>query len=131
MLIGELAGRTGVPAKTIRYWEGEGLVPPPERTASGYRVYEDDAADRLAFIRHSQAAGFTIRQIKSVLDVTDHGDAPCEHVTAMVRHRLAEVEARIIELRKAEHHLTELVQRAESLDPADCAGYCQILKPAP
>jgi DNA-binding transcriptional MerR regulator len=61
---GELAERTSVPAKTIRFWEGEGLVPEPARTPSGYRDYDSDAADRIEFIRHAQTAGLNLAQIR-------------------------------------------------------------------
>jgi len=56
MRIGEIAGRAGVPAKTIRFWEDQGLLPPPGRTPAGYRDYDPAVLDRLAFIRHAQAA---------------------------------------------------------------------------
>jgi MerR family transcriptional regulator, Zn(II)-responsive regulator of zntA len=57
--IGEIAGRAGVPAKTIRFWEDQGLLPPPGRTPAGYRDYDPAVLDRLAFIRHALAAGLT------------------------------------------------------------------------
>ncbi len=59
MRIGEVAGRAGVPAKTIRFWEDQHLLPPPGRTPAGYRDYGPAILERLAFIRHSQAAGLT------------------------------------------------------------------------
>jgi DNA-binding transcriptional MerR regulator len=103
-------------------------LPPPDRTISGYRVYDTDALDRLAFIRHAQAAALTLRQIRTVLAVRDRGDAPCEHVTAMVTARIADVEARMADLRRTRRHLLELARRAETLDPRDCRGYCEILR---
>jgi len=57
MRIGEVAGRTGVPPKTIRFWEDQRLLPPPARTPAGYRDYDPAVLERLAFIRHAQAAG--------------------------------------------------------------------------
>ncbi len=125
--IGELAAASGVPAKTIRFWESTGLVPEPLRTPSGYRDYSAETADRLAFIRRSQAAGFTLGQIRQVLDISDGGEPPCEHVAALVADRLAEVEARLRELRATKRTLLELSARAASQDPADCEGFCSIL----
>ena len=75
MKIGELAERTTVPTKTIRYWESEGLVPEPARTPSGYRDYDDAAVDRVGFIRQSQTAGLTLAQIRQILEVSDEGTA--------------------------------------------------------
>ena len=67
MRIGEVAGRAGVPAKTIRFWEDQHLLPPPGRTPAGYRDYGPAILERLAFIRHSQAAGLTLDHIRQVL----------------------------------------------------------------
>lgn len=127
MKIGELAERTAVSAKTIRYWESEGLVPEPSRTASGYRDYHDDAADRLEFIRRCQTAGLTLAQIRQILDISDTGTAPCEHVAAVVAERLAEVEARLTELEATRAQLRRLVERAARQDPSDCEGFCSII----
>lgn len=127
MKIGELADQTGVPTKTIRFWESEGLLPEPERTPSGYRAYTPDAASRLGFIRHAQTAGFTLRQIGQILDISDSGAPPCQHVTAAVSARLAEIEARILELQATRTQLQHLARRAKSQDPAACEGICSII----
>ncbi len=79
MRIGEIAARAGVPAKTIRFWEDQRLLPPPERTASGYRDYQPAVLERLAFIRHAQAAGLTLEAIRQVMQVRDGGQSPCVH----------------------------------------------------
>jgi DNA-binding transcriptional MerR regulator len=76
MLIGALAKATGVPAKTLRYWEAEGLLPAPARTDGGYRDYPVETADRVAFIRHAQSAGLTLRQIGEILAIRDDGHPP-------------------------------------------------------
>jgi DNA-binding transcriptional MerR regulator len=127
MRIGEVAAEAGVPAKTIRFWEDEGLVPAPGRTPSGYRDYGPDVVERLAFVRHAQAGGLTLGQIRQVLDIGDSGDAPCGHVGRVVADRLAEVETRIAELAETRRHLQALARRAAAQDPADCRGYCAII----
>ena len=98
MRIGEVATRAGVPAKTIRFWEELDLLPPPARTPSAYREYEPAIIDRLHFIRHAQAAGFTLVQIRGVLDVGDSGEPSCEHVAQLIDARSRDVEKRIGEL---------------------------------
>jgi DNA-binding transcriptional MerR regulator len=118
--IGQLADAVGVTAKTVRYYESEGLLREPDRTPSGYRDYPTDAVDRLAFIRHAQAAGLTLRQIREILDVRDGGRAPCHHVADLVAHRLDEVEQRLHELQQTREQLRQLNQRLNTLDPADC-----------
>lgn len=127
MRIGELAERTGVTAKTIRYWEAEGLVPEPERTPSGYRNYDHSAVERIGFIRQAQTAGLVLSQIRQILDVRDDGTPPCEHVAEAVDRRLAEVEARIDELQATRTQLRHLAARAAVQDPLACKGICSII----
>lgn len=127
MKIGELAEETGVPTKTIRFWESEGLLPEPDRTPSGYRNYTPDAASRLGFIRHAQTAGFTLRQIGQILDISDGGAPPCEHVAGAVSARLAEIDARIVELQATRTRLQHLARRSKTQDPAACEGICSII----
>lgn len=127
MRIGEVAKRASVPAKTIRFWEELGLLPRPERTSSDYRNYEAAIVDRLKFVRHAQAAGFTLRQVRGVLEVGDSGEPPCEHVAQLIAARLEDVDARIVELKATRAHLHVLAKRAATQDPAHCSGYCSIL----
>jgi DNA-binding transcriptional MerR regulator len=129
MRIGETAVRAGVPAGTIRFWEDRGLLPEPARTSGGYRDYLPAVIDRLTFIRHAQAAGFTLDQIRQVLDIGDAGNPSCEHVAELIRARLAELQAHIAELEATRTHLLALADRAAAQDPAECRGYCLILVP--
>jgi DNA-binding transcriptional MerR regulator len=127
MRIGEIAHRTGVPAKTIRFWEDEGLLPPPARTPAGYRDYGPVVLDRLGFIRHAQTAGLSLSAIRQVLEISDGGEPPCVHVTELIARRLAEVDARLAELNRTRDQLVVLAARAAAQDPADCRGYCSII----
>ena len=127
MKIGEAAGRSGVPAKTIRFWENQRLLPAPARSPAGYRDYDPAIIERLAFIWHAQAAGLTLDAIRQVLDIRDGGQPPCVHVTGLIARRLAEVEARLAELARARDQLAALAARAAAQDPADCRGYCSII----
>ena len=126
MRIGEAAGRAGVPAKTIRFWENQRLLPAPARSPAGYRDYDAAILERLAFIRHAQAAGLTLEHIRQVLDIRDDGQPPCVHVAGLIARRLAEVEARLAELARARDQLAALAVRAAAQDPADCRGYCSV-----
>jgi len=127
MKIGEVAERSGVPAKTIRFWEDHRLLPAPARTPVGYREFDPAILERLAFIRHAQAAGLTLEHIRQVLDIRDDGQPPCVHVAGLIARRLAEVEARLAELARARDQLAALAARAAAQDPADCYGYCSII----
>jgi DNA-binding transcriptional MerR regulator len=129
MLIGDLAARAGLSAKAIRFYEQAGLLLPPPRTPGGYRDYPPAAVDRLAFVRHAQAAGFTLAEIRDVLAIRDSGQAPCQHVSVLIGEHLAQVERRIAELTRARDALKDLQRRAAATDPADCAEsqICSIL----
>ena len=127
MKIGEAAGRAGVRAKTIRFWEEQHLLPPPARTPVGYRDYEPAIVERLTFIRQAQAAGLTLEHIRQVLDIRDGGDPACSHVADLIARRLAEVDARLAELTRTRDQLVVLAARAAAQDPADCRGYCSII----
>ncbi len=127
MRIGEVAGRAGVPAKTIRFWEDQHLLPAPARTRSGYRDYDPAILERLAFIRQAQAAGLTLEHIRQVVDIRDGGQPPCVHVTGLIARRLAEVEARLAEFARTRDQLAALAARGAAQDPADCRGYCSII----
>ena len=120
MRIGELEAATGVSARTLRFWEAEGLLPDPGRTPAGYRDYPPEAADRVRFVRRAQTAGLTLAQVRSVLRVSDEGQAPCGHVAAFVDERLAEVDARLAELGQVRGQLAELRGRLNVLDRAEC-----------
>jgi MerR family copper efflux transcriptional regulator len=131
MKIGEVAARAGVPAKTIRFWEQQGLLADPARTPAGYRDYSTEVVDRLTFIRHAQSAGFRLDQVRQVLDIGDSGDAPCQHVSHLIDERLAQVEERLAELEETRDKLRVLARRAAVQDPADCKGYCSIITTRP
>ena len=127
MRIGEAAGQAGVTAKTVRFWEDQHLLPPPARTAAGYRDYDPAILERLAFIRHAQAAGLTLEAIRQILEIRDGGQPPCVHMTDLIAQRLAAVEARLAELTRTRDQLVVLAARAAEQDPADCRGYCSII----
>ena len=132
MLIGKLADATGVPAKTLRYWEAEALLHEPDRTNSGYRDYPPDTVNRVAFIRSAQAAGLTLHQINEILAIRDDGHPPCAHAADLVDQRLADVDAHLRELEATRTALRDLRQRLADLDPADCtpSTICSAISPA-
>ncbi|MFF2412403.1 heavy metal-responsive transcriptional regulator [Streptomyces sp. NPDC058092] len=129
MRIGELATRSGVPAKTIRFYEQAGLMPEPPRTLAGYRDYPADAATRLTFIRDAQHAGLTLAEIRGILALRDSGQSPCGHVSDLIQQHLDDINRRLAELRKTRSALNELAQRAAETDPASCTDtdICRIL----
>jgi DNA-binding transcriptional MerR regulator len=119
-LISEVAHQSGVPAKTLRYYEDIALLDAPKRTESGYRDYDESILARLAFIRSAQAIGLTLGEIRSIVALRDHGETPCSHVLELLRRRSAEIDRAISDLRALKGELNRLVERALELDPADC-----------
>ena len=122
MLIGGVAETTGVTAKTLRFWEGRGLLHTPVRTAGGYRDYPDDVVDRIGFILAAQAAGLSLTQISEILSVRDDGLPPCTHTAELVDERLVDIEQRMSELHRMRTVLQQIRKRLDVLDPAECDG---------
>lgn len=129
MKIGELAQRTGVPTKTIRYYEEIGVLPPPDRAPNGYRDYPEDAVDRLVFVRDAQATGLTLTEIASILDLRSQGESTCRHVVDLLERHLNALDRHIQALRQTRTKLAALTEQARSLDPADCRdpNRCQTI----
>ena len=129
MLIGELADTAGLPSQTIRFYERWGLLPEPVRGANGYRIYDESTLTRLHFIHTAQAAGLTLAEIGSIIDLRADGNVPCTHVASLIDSKLADVRTRIRSLAVLEAELEEVIERSHRLDPADCtdADICHIL----
>lgn len=130
-MIGTVAERSGLPAKTIRYYESVGVVQPPRRSPNGYRDYDESVLDRLAFVRAAQASGLTLGEIRSVVAFRDRGETPCDHVRTLIDRRALEIDRRIDELQRVRADLARLARRARGLDPADCdpSAVCHIIAP--
>jgi MerR family copper efflux transcriptional regulator len=120
MRIGELAEQAGVSTKAIRYYEQIGILTPPARTASGYRSYDETTLGRLGFVRAAQAVGLTLGEIRQVIAFRDDGQAPCAHVTDLLRRHAADLDVRIRELQQLRGELQQLAERAATLDPEQC-----------
>jgi DNA-binding transcriptional MerR regulator len=120
MQIGELSELTGCPTKTLRYWEEIGLLPKPERAPNGYRDYDGEAVRIVGFIRAAKSARFRLDDIAQILRIRSAGSPPCSHVTALLSHRLSEVEQKLQELTLVRDDLAERLKVAEAFDPATC-----------
>jgi MerR family transcriptional regulator, mercuric resistance operon regulatory protein len=92
LTVGQLAGRAGVRADTIRYYEREGLLSAPKRTGGEHRRYRRADADRLLFIRGAQRLGLRLAEIRELLAVRDTGACACEPAEGLLRRHVAEIE---------------------------------------
>ncbi|WP_084021493.1 heavy metal-responsive transcriptional regulator [Cryobacterium arcticum] len=129
MLIGEVSFATGVDSQTIRFYERQNLLPEPHRAPNGYRTYDSTAVDRLRFIRAAQTAGLALADIRQILGLRDAGQAPCAHVSVVLRQKLVDVRARQQELRNLASELERLIETSRTLDPTDCGptDICHII----
>lgn len=125
MRISEVAVVAGVPTATVRYYERRGLIEPATRTASGYRRYDAEAARRLCFIKHAQALGFSLEEVKAMLALRHDDPASCARVEATTRAKIRAVRERLDELRRLERTLQDL---AGVCARHDAAEPCPILR---
>jgi MerR family transcriptional regulator, mercuric resistance operon regulatory protein len=117
--IGELAEMTGVNLETVRYYERIGL-PRPERTPGGHRNYESEHVRRLSFIRRSRELGFTIDQVRGLLQLVDGRRYTCGEVQAIAFRHIADVRRKIADLRHLEEALANLAARCKGGQVPEC-----------
>ena len=124
MRIGQIASGASVNIQTIRYYERRGLLLPPSRRSSGYRDYEPDAVDRVRFIKHAQALGFTLREIAELLALRVRSDRACARVEARAESAIARIDEKLLQLHRIRDALTQLVMACRT---QDLTGECPIL----
>ena len=120
LTIGAVAQAVGVATTTLRYYEREGLLSPTDRSRAGYRLYDDRAVRRLEFIRAAQAVGFTLDNIRALLQL--NGDSPCKQVQALIERRLVEVDEKLADLRRVRFTLADALKRCRK-----CKKGCDIV----
>jgi DNA-binding transcriptional MerR regulator len=118
--IGRVAKAAGCKVQTVRYYEMIGLLPLPERSAGNQRVYSRVVVDRLRFIRHARALGFSLDAIRDLQSLADRPDQPCEAVDAIARAQLAAVEQRLDRLVALKTELERMLSQCSGGRIADC-----------
>jgi len=126
MHIGELAAQVGLNPKTIRYYEEIGVLPPPQRTPTGYRRYTADARTRLQFIVQAKAVGLTLGEIRDILTLKHTGQIPCPHVLALVAEKIAAIDVQLRTLGDMRRAFVTL----QAVAPGSNAGVCGIIEHA-
>ena len=116
----ELARRTGCNLETIRYYEKIGMMPDPPRSASGYRVYDAGHVSRLRFILRARELGFAIEEIRGLLALVDGGTQTCAEVKERTERHLADVRAKIADLRRIERVLAATAAQCTGNEVPDC-----------
>lgn len=116
----ELARQTGCNLETILYYEKTGMMPDPPRTAAGYRVYGPAHVSRLRFILRARELGFSIEEIRGLLGLVDRGTQTCAEVQMRTEIHLADVRAKIRDLKRIERILAETASRCSGDAVPDC-----------
>ncbi len=123
MKIGRLAQQTQCKIETIRYYEKIGLLPEPQRSEGGYRMYHEDHLKRLIFIRRSRELGFSIEEIRGLLELVDGGGYSCSDVRLVAITHIEAIRKKISDLKKLEKTLS----RIQSQCSGDTVPECPII----
>ena len=120
MSIGALAKATGVSVQTVRWYEQQGLIPQPLRSAGGQRRYGREALQRLLFIRHARDMGLPLADIRALLELADNPAAPCAEADAIIERNLARVRKQLDWLRKLEREFERMLRECPSGQVRSC-----------
>jgi Zn(II)-responsive transcriptional regulator len=125
LTIGKLARQTGVGVETLRYYERRGLIAPERRTDSGYRLFGADAGQRLRFIRHAQALGFSLDEVAELLSLSNRPTESAAEVKRLAQAKIDDIDSRIRDLERVRSALSELEGRCPG--HAGTTAECPIL----
>jgi len=132
-LIGQFSKAAGVKPDTIRFYEKRGLLPKPRRGGSNYRLYDDAALNQLRFIKKAQALGFTLDEIRRILNLREDGQTPCRCVLQMAEATLSETQQKLAQLQEFHDalakNLTRWRRRAASGGKM-VAEFCSLIESA-
>jgi Hg(II)-responsive transcriptional regulator len=121
MKIGEVAKRSGIGIETIRYYEREGLLQEPERRPSGYRQYDESTIQRLEYISRAKALGFTLAEIRELLELSFAAHTGCDHIRQRAEAKITDIESKIRSLQQMRRSLRKIVARCKAKDsPHEC-----------
>ena len=127
MRIGEFASAAKVDVETVRFYEREGLLPPPKRLENGYRTYDASHLRRLTFIRHCRSLDIGLDDVSVLLNTLDAPGSRCEKVDTVIDAQLARVRSRIQSLRVLERELRALRSRCDTPSAASACGILEGL----
>jgi len=118
--IGDVAKSTGVKIETIRYYEREGILQPPQRGQNGYRLYTAAHIERLMFVKRCRALGFSLQETKVLLSLADSKTRTCRQISTIAETKLRDVRAKIADLKRMESVLKDYVDVCPGDATADC-----------
>lgn len=119
MKIGEVAKRSNIGIETIRYYEREGLLLEPERRPSGYRQYDESTVERLEYIRRAKELGFTLAEVRELLELSFVAHAGCDHIRQRAEEKVADIEGKIRSLQQMKRSLGKIVAQCRAKNLKD------------
>lgn len=122
LTVSNLAAKAGVAPDTVRYYERFGLLPKPERTPAGYRLYGESSVDRLLFIKNAKHLGLRLSEIRELLEIRDRGLCPCGHTHTLLVKRIGELDGEIAHLSTMRAELAEMIDNVDSRGEWFCSG---------
>jgi len=120
MNIGDVAAATGLPAKTIRYYESVGLIEPPTRSGGNYRLYDDRHLATLRFIQRARGLGFSVKEVAALVALWRDRRRASADVRRLASAHLRDIDKRIAELQQVRRTLLGLIERCHGDDRPDC-----------
>jgi Cu(I)-responsive transcriptional regulator len=118
--IGALARASGVKVTTIRYYESIGLIDPPDRSEGGQRLYDQEAVNRMSFIRHARDLGFSLEAIRDLIALSSNRDRSCIEIDDIARRHSADIRHRITRLKALEKELERMIAACAVNRVSDC-----------
>ncbi|TYP93605.1 MerR family transcriptional regulator, mercuric resistance operon regulatory protein [Fodinibius salinus] len=123
--IGDVAKRADVNKETVRYYEKRDLIPKPDRRRSGYRIFTQRHIDQIRFIKRAQQLGFTLSEIKELLELRMNANTTCPEIKSEAQEKYRDVREKIEDLRRIQKTLTDLIDSCSEEGPV---GDCPILE---
>ena len=118
--IGTIAKRSGLPAKTIRYYESIGLIPPAARSEGNYRTYSELDLQTLRFVQRARGLGFSVKDVAKLLTLWQDRRRSSAEVRRLAQDHVGEIDRKIEELKGMRRTLVHLIERCRGDDRPDC-----------
>ncbi len=129
LLIGQVTALSGIPIRTIRYYESLGLLHSSSRTEGGFRQFSVDVLTRLAFIKRVQNLGLSLEEIGDILKVYDQGRPPCGEIKEKLEEKLVQIEHQIEQLLTLRSEIGVLLSGWQNMDSQHQDKICSIIQP--
>ena len=128
--VSQVASLTGVTGEAIRYYTRIGLLHPERDENNGYRYFSDADVELVGFVRKGQSLGLTLRQIREILALVEHGERPCARVRELVAARTVQIEAQIDQLTEVKARLEATLERWQGVPDDDVAdsSFCPLIE---